>query len=787
MLKFLKYIFITIAILPLLSSCNDDLLNGLTGDDLNGEMPVEFDFQWPMEISTRAFEPGTNVKTKFKLNDVIHVLGKFNVSYLQDDGEYKEETLTRYGALSFNGKAWVKVNGSTLTWPSNATDGQFIAYYISGSDGVLTKDTPTFPTLLSNVTPDSDPLYASSAEGIKYGYGVPLSFHHICSYLTLEDLEPLVSDNYWLTTSEVFEYEDGPARPFHNAFQISLANIDNPSGPDLKFEFTSQEDPNYKQVYIKGHVLSYESIPDEEGNPIVIPSKANFFLEPGFYQSFNLIYPAGTQTTYNYLEYNYENIPENVGGSDVENIPPDLKAGVTYTLVITKSPGITITVPPEIGGWDDTDIYYDVDVEEFLKAVNNEDEYWYESEGVKTQILEKTANGTKLLHNVDFNNFNYSNFIDKAFRPNNMQDSEFDGGLHYIRNLASPLFRFNYGTIKNLGIKNTNISIVSYEDVNQNDDMSRNGALCQWNRQNALISNIRVESVNMNVYIKSDDTGETHNVGGILGVNTGKIQDVEFSGNFNINVSALNSSNPLGDGKDYPVMASVLIGGITGQNAGEGSIYNISPLQGTPPFRIVNNCIGNYGSYSVGGIVGESQGYITGVNITNVTVDGTGSSGVTSYMGGIAGQLAVSTSTGSVSNANTYSNRVSGTIRAGVSKPYGVISSVSYTGGISGTLLNVPVEECNVSVSVYGPATTVENVTYGTGGAFGRIRTAGSYKIESIYAYGSALQYPAGTYVGNFAGIAPVGQTWEGNYADKDIIVRIFPGINYIGLNQDDQ
>lgn len=788
MIKHIKHLLrclMTLITVPFLFACTDDLDIG-NRDSLSNELPLEFNFLFPSEIGTRAFSEDDNVRTKFKEGDVIHVLGTFQTQNLQEDGTYQPgETITRYGALMYNGLIWTAVSGSNLTWPTNATKGQFKAYYISESNGVLTGENPTETYMLSDLTPSTDPLEAVSEPDIPYGYGIRMKFTHICAYLSLVDLEPMVAENYWFTTNNVKDSATGNAVTFNNAFRISLSDLDNPTGPDLNFEFCPIGNSEYQNlVYISANSIQTEGV-DEEGNP-TITARANYFLEPGFYESFALVYPAGKGSTYSYLEYDYKNVPEESGGVGITNNPPDLKANQTYTLTITKSPGITVNIPPQAGGWDESGTSYDVDVEEFLKAIYEQNNYFYDDGDENVQILEKTPNGTKLLHNVNFDHFDYSKFKDQSFRANNMEGSVFDGDYHYISNLGSPLFRYNYGTVKNLGVKGAKISLVSYEESNINDDMSRNGALCMWNRSNATINNVRISNVDLSVYVKTMDSGgqETHNIGGVIGSNTGVINGVSISGNFNITVAGLEATTPeFGNGTSYPVNSTVLIGGFLGQNAGEGEVYDVSPQEGSPVITITNRCAGSFGAYSVGGVVGESQGYITGVILPNVRVDASSSSGLSSYIGGIAGQLAVSTSS---DNAVLNSCVVSGSVRAGKSQPVAgnALSSVSYIGGIAGTVLNVPIIDCSVAVSVFATTQPQESVTYGTGGAIGRIRQSSSYNIQNIIAYGTELTYPSAAvnnWYGSFAGIVPAGQSWNSNYSDKNIIVHIFSGMNYIG------
>lgn len=770
------YRIIFFCLLPaLFGACNDDLeLNDHVPQYIDGELVVNFDISKQGMPGTRTTinDYGTEM---FSNGDMIHIVGTFNIRYLEEGAtgdEYKTGTVSRYGALRYNGNGWEPVEGSGLTWPAVATDGQFTAYFINGNSSILTGSESSGIYPLSNLTPGTDPLTAVSVENIPYGHAVELNFTHICAFLTLDDMIPMVADEYWFTTDGPVNKETGETEQLNNAFRISLQ--DGTYGPELNFEFLQSPNPSYTpSVYIASQK---QASSDESGEGTgTTPARVSYFLEPGFYPKFKIVYPSTETAVYDYLEYDFYNIQQDVGDTEYTLNEPDLKANTPYMLSITKAPGVTVILPPSGDEWDESENYFDVDVEAFLKAVYNKEGY---SEN-NVQILEQTATGTLLLHNVNFNNFDYAKFKDQNFRPNNIQGSVFDGGYHYIRNLGSPLLRYNFGTVQNLGVKNAAITFTTYEIDNsaltETDDMSRVGAFCMWNRSNATISNIRVSDVTMNVNVRTVDRGgqETHNIGGIFGSNTGVINEVALSGNFNVTVQGENGN---------AVNASVLIGGIMGQNAGEGKISNISPISGTPTFTITNKCTGPLGSYSVGGVVGESQGYITDIILTNVTIDGSSSSGVTSYMGGVAGQLQVTSTSDDMVNALLNSCIVNGTVKAGESKPYNAITSVSYTGGISGTVLNVPIIDCRVAVDLYGPATAIDGVVYGMGGAIGRIRTGSTYDIQDIIAHGKVLKYPQGdnSYAGNFAGIVPEGQD-DSDYANKNITVYVFTGVNFIG------
>ena len=759
----------------LFSSCED--YSFLFGSDTSDEQPIEFNFSLTDANMSIGFTDDIPVKTSFTNGDVIHILGTFQTRALQEDGTTVEGVVKRYGALQYNAttRNWTAVSGNTLTWPSIATSGSFVAYYVNGSNGVLTEDNPVFESSLSDITPMTDPLEAS-ADDVIYGHAVALNFKHICANLMLTELQPMVSTVYFFNTEDVYESDMTTKRAFNNGFQLQLTHDAN-NQPELSFDFIQKTDPEFpKSIHIAGKAMAQESI-DAAGN-VTTTGKVYYFLQPGYYPKFDITYPAQAPDTYNYLSYDYNSIPDNVAGPNVENIKPNLEANTTYTLAINKSPGIIITAPPSEGGWDDDGSYYPVlDVESFLKAVYNSSDYT--EDGVK--ILEATADGSKLLRNLDFQNFDYSKFKDSTFSPNVQDSKVFDGDMHYIKNLASPLFRYNYGTIKNIGIQEVKINATSYDD-SASDFKNRHGALCMWNRQMATINNVRVSNVNMTINISSsqsadEDGSETHNIGCIVGSNTGIMSSLALSGTLSLTVKPDNSNE---------VNSKVLIGGIAGQNAAEGNIKDVSSLTSGLQINITNTCKGSLGAYTLGGIVGVSSGLVSNVTLPNVTIDSENSSGVTSYIGGMAGQLAVTPSQAS----GLTSCIVGGSVYAGSTKTYEYISSENYLGGIAGVVMGVPVSDCRSAVSVYGSSTTASGVVYATGGAFGCIREANGF--DDIIAYGSILKAPGNTsssdnvknYVGDFAGLVPAGQTWENDYVNHNILVHLFTN-KYIGGNLD--
>ena len=753
-------------------SCQDTLApEPSSSESQSDELEVDFNLYWPAS-ETRAIIDSYG-KERFSNGDVIHIVGTFTTNDLMENGEYQTNRVSRYGALRYNGTNWIAVEGSNLTWPTTALNGGFTAYYLSESNGILTVGaTDTYP--LSNLTSVTDPLMAISEPEIKYGHAVTLEFTHLCAHLTLTHLEPQVADAYWMKRDgDLFEQDGTTPTVFNNAFKLELDQGD--YGPELAFSFTQMPSEEYDLVYISGNPYLEESTPQ---NPFESVS-VEYYLEPGYYNSFELVYPITTDSIYPYLSYKYD--PNKSPNGD-SSIAPQLQANVAYTLNITKNAGTTIVTPPSEGGWDEnSQAVIIVDVEAFLKAAQNGDAYSETPEGTQQEvpILEKTASGSKLLRNVDFHNFHYSEFTDAGFQPNLPENITFDGGLHYIQNLHDPLFRDNNGTICNLGIRSVNATeIISEENDIAALDNSRNGALCHYNI--GTIRNIRARDITLSVAVKSFiqpgvDGSETHNIGGLVGSNTGNITEINFAGNLNITVS--NSSD-----SENGANASVLIGGIAGQNAANGTITEVSKIENeTLSLSITNTCKGELGNYSVGGFVGQSNGFLYNLDLSGITIDGTQSEGVTSYMGGMVGQLTVESN----GNAEISGCSASGSIKAGKSAPYNNISSGSYTGGIAGAVYNTTVTDCGSLVSVAGSTSTMISTStlYATGGGFGRIRNSTLYDFSDLIIWGSTLTGPQ-DYIGTFVGIAPESEDWENwfnGYKSYNIRVKSFNNIETVG------
>lgn len=746
------YLYIAILIGTFFSACSfEETLQVYPGNFEEEELPIEFYISLAGEETsgTRAIE---NPKTMFNEGDIIHIQGTFQTKINDQDTE-----VVRYGALRKVKNGWDTVPGNKLKWPNMATSGSFVAYWVNGSNGLLLTSSP-ITTNLSDLKSDTDPLWAKSAENIAYGRGVQLDFYHLCTYLTLEELEPMVSNSYWITSIP----ENNQS--INNAYRLSL-NRDN----TLSFEFLAVPNPEYNNlVYVEGEAINEETSSEGE---LTTFTTASFFLEPGTYDSFMIRYPGVAPESYEFLKYDFNNLPVNDGSEG--QVEPKLEPGKTYILNVTKSPGITIVAPPSAEGWDESDLFYEVDVEKFLDAANRGDDY----EENDVLILQRTASGVKLLHNVDFQYEDY-NGIFENFEANIDEGQVFDGGYHYIKNIASPVFRYNNGTIKDLGLKSINAIFVTDENDDSGHDLSRMGLLCQWNRQQSQIQNIRIpDGAAITAMVKQDlnanPEDETHNIGVLTGSNTGYISDIELGGEFNMTVTGFYteiSPTPM------TIDITVLIGGIVGQNT--YSISNVTASDNNLELNIFNNCTGTYGAFYTGGIAGQSTGYTIDVMLPTVNVDCSKSEGQTLYTGGMFGE---STTTSTTTTQTGIENCVlSGDVKAGIALANNSdTGSAVYTGGIAGALQNSPVTGCRVGTNIYGPSESNNNVVYATGGLFGRIRTV--TEVSNLIGYGNILQ--GVPYIGNFAGIVPDDLTWS-DYADKNITVRQFTGIKNIGNSE---
>lgn len=710
MRKYIYQIFLVITLLAA-AGCDDDFLTGRGGTlALDGDVPVDFSFIEPAVMShTRSTD---DYKKLFEEGDVIHIQGTFTSA--------KGETATTYGAMRLESRKWVPVAGSTLYWPYDAEKGTFKAYHLYNSNGVMPRDSRTTAVSLSSVRDNEDPLEAV-VEDVPYGYAVNLKFRHACTYLTLEKMEQNVTDYFWMV-------QPG-AEPIKNAYRLTLGE-----NGELALEFVSVPDPSQGgEVYV--------SRPSE---PMTVDgkgySRASFYLAPGAYSQFDL------RTNNNFPFMSFRN-----------SLTEPLLANHPYTLNVENARGsnfVTITQSE----WDEDEEPWQVDVKEFLKAVAEGHDY-VEHDGETEVPILKSVNGVlTLMRNLDFQYF--KSYGDLGFNPDISNSLVFDGNLHYIVNIGYPVFRFNYGTVQNLGLKDLRFEVTAYEgtsDYNYANDFSRIGGLCLWNRSDSKINNVRLENFDMTVKIQAEDPrektyNENYNIGGLCGENWGSVSGVTLKGDFSITVGPRDS-----DGKYSYVDANINLGGVIGNH----TLYlsDVGPQAGsTYSLTLTNLCRGREewgsGVFCVGGAVGLSTANeISQVVVTGLKVVASESDGYQQYTGGIAGRLRGD-------NYVIADCTVQGSLTCGTVSPYAsnATNAYSYVGGISGNVRGYAVSNCRAVCDINANTDISADGLYATGGAFGRILSG--VVLLNNSAFGNVLTGPA-NYIGTFAGISVPTITWQ--------------------------
>ena len=727
-------------------------------------------------VSTHGYPDTRGVedesKKEFEEGELLHIRAVYDCSRNGND-----VVETQYGVLKYAGKGkWTPLDEEhSMHWPDDAVTATFHAYYLHGSTGVLSKNTME-PKLLSSYSYGEDPLHGEALD-VSYGATVRLEMFHIFSHLTLTEMNNAVPSELWFAvpkslrwTKELNEEEEPE---FNNAFYLDFDETTKIMTP----VFTSLPSALYKDKdgddlsFVEGTTEQYDT---EDGE---VMTRVSYFLQPRKYHCFSLLYARSHNEHSSYLSYtrNLVNVLIETTGKDA------LLPNGRYEFSILKSLGVLVEQEPD-DNWDDNDPIYIVNVEDFLKAAANGDDYWEEDQANhdrKIQILERTMNGTRLLENIDFHHEFYNDVFNDGYVPN--LSNTFDGNYHYIHNLGSPLFYINQGNIINLGIRNAKIA-----NIESNErfpvtgygtfDTSYNGLIAC--RNSGSVRNIRLIGAEMTVTIRTSAedndqrTQERHNAAILFGENSGTALNISLAQDLKITVK---------NADDETIVPNVMIGGLAGQNL--GTISGVSSLNDEkynydpPRIIIINECIGDNGVYLVGGVAGLSTGTLDNILIASVDIDGTQSSGVETHMGGLVGEIP---------NSNTGAPKVEGCIvkgnvKGGTVKSLTNVTSLAYTGGLAGSLnLQAKIVNNSVSFGIRASTGSDSKVTYATGGAFGRIvKSIGTIdgKIQLLAAFGSELTGMS-NYIGNFAGIVPQGYDWD--FKECEINVKNF-SYNNIG------
>lgn len=756
----------------------DDFLSGQTAIGPDGEVVFEIDIE-SAEGTRSAVDES---KKSFATGELVHIRAEYDCEL--NGNHYKE---VQYGVLQYGGRGVWNAYGSdySLKWPNEAVSGTFTAYYINGSNGVLSGNTGD-ARLISDYAFNEIPLHAEAVD-VTYGRAVKLPMKRVFSLLTLTEIKEGISDEFWFTIpedatnaeadgTETTQGADSDGKPreislLNNAFRILF----DPETYEMTQEFSRVESADYKDdngnplAYVKSRI-TYSANPD---NPDEMVSEINFLLEPGAYHKFNMLYPRSRTSYATYLTYGRDLSKY----TSTDGFVPNGR----YKFSILKSLGVIVEETPE-DGWDESEPTVIVDVEAFMKAVNSGADYYeqdlYSEEMV--QILENTTEGTRLLRNVDFRYYQYNMFSDGVF-PN--LNSTFNGDYHYIYHMGCPLLYENNGTIINLGIREaeTKEPIISSQNLSvygQTIDTSYNGLIACKN--NGTVSNVRVDKASITVQIQTTDfngsSQEAHNASILFGSNRGNVYDIGVADELTLIVE---------NAEGQTRMPSVSIGGAAGQNI--GTIYSINPIDEegfeAPVIKVYNKCNGTNGVYRTGGLVGNNTGNLHDIFITSLEVDASESDGLEQYLGGLAGHIPTSTS-GAPKISGCI---VRGEAIAGQITPVTNLFSCSYAGGVAGEMtMQAQLTDCSVSVGVSDTSQEAEespDVEYAIGGAFGVLSIAQGVQegeILTLACYGNKLSgYGA---KGNFAGIVDGGFDWS-HFENNTINVRQFTGEN-IGLTR---
>lgn len=693
---------------------------------------------------TRGIEDES--KHYFNVGELIHIRAEFDCSRM---GENK--TLVTYGVMQYAGygqwKAWDEAH--SMYWPDDAVTANFTAYYLHDSNGALSGNTMQ-PKLLSDYKYGEDPLYGEAKE-VSYGSSVRLEMQHIFAHLSLTEMNNDISDELWFA---VLAKESGE-EDFNNAFYLEFDEETKVMTPI----FTSLPSTLYKDDSGQGLVFITGEPEPYDGDNGEVMTRVNYFLEPRVYHKFALLYPRSRTEHAVYLSYNRDLVHTTGAEGFVSN--------GRYEFSVLKSLGVVVEEEPD-DTWDEKEPVYIIDVEDFLKAVAAGQEYWEDVEGSdeKIQILEPTPIGIRLLENIDFH-YEYYRIFEDGYIPN--LSNTFDGNYHYIYNLASPLFNENHGNITNLGLRN-----IITEEIESNENFEVGGATFDTSYTGLIacinygtVKNMRIVKADMKVRVRTSDpyepTQEAHNAALLFGVNRGSVYNIMLADELNLTLE---------NAEGETVMPNVLTGALAAQNL--GLISGVSSIEDgklpAPVISIINRCKGDNGVYIMGGATGNNPGNLSDIFIASVRVDSSESVGVESRLGGIAGEIPMSNS-GSPEISGCI---VRGSVTAGKVNSLTNVNSLTYTGGVAGSMnIQAVIYNTSVSMAVTGSPYTDSNVTYATGGAFGRIEnTEGAIEgnVEKLAAFGPEL-WGISTYIGNFAGIAPRGFGWD-HYEGKDINVR---------------
>lgn len=623
--------------------CREDV-DALYGVKSRPGIPVCFTTAWPQDVA--GLKRGIADKKDFKEADVIHVSAEFTLDPLTTESQTKEK-VTKYTILTLENGAWVNTRTEELyemTWPWNAKDAKFTAYYLENWTGPVAQvGVELEPVVLDRFAyRDSvfnpDPLEAVT-EKVEYGHAVHLAFHHLCTRLTLVGVDD--EDEYGLR----FKPVGGVERSLQNACTMKL-DEDN----RLHFRFVEEES---RQITAQV---------DDEGDE----KSVTFHLAPGDYSTFSLLKRS---------EYAYITI------SDVQELG-ELKAGESYTVSLED---LKSNITPDDGDnwWDDKDdptvgTYEGFDVKDFMNAIKecNKD-YTCTLNGDTVTLLQKNKhrNEMKLMANVDFKG--------ESFIPEDLPDIvTFNGGGFSILNLVNPMFNTLYGTVENLNLRGARlIHKESDPDASSTADHDTGWGVLARVCEGGTVSNVSLADAELDITLHNGDgLDKAYCIGALVGkLPRGSLTDIMLSGSIKVTAEAANPE----------AAYTSCMGGVVGQC--NGTLANVDNLRGGSGAEIVvtNKCRGT-GSRYTGGVVGlltDANGALEGGNV-RVSVHAEEAEGSWNYTGGVAGGVRFGalvsdvTVAGNVTGGKVADYKETNT-HAAVGGLVGYVDKASVTGGIA--------------------------------------------------------------------------------------------------------
>ncbi|WP_298074288.1 hypothetical protein [uncultured Bacteroides sp.] len=732
------------------AGCEDELVNSVAPE--SDPRAIVFEFDAPdFAYATADGMPATRTipsMTAFPDGAIIHVIGTFT----HEGGT----TTSAYGTYAFNKSAyrWV-AQGQTLLWPEHATTADFEAFYLPdslgtgkvaqidivgerSSSGVFALAPPYISANDSIV--HTDPLRAEKKD-VNYGAAVQMRFYHVCSRLILTDVGDMETDECWL------EYTTGSEKtdPLTNGYQFVIKK--NEAGEyNGAIEFVQYDKMKSESGihYVRARMEKDElTLADKTTTPV---NALCFYLAPGQYKGCRVLYRD-------------EKPFLTLGVNELED--PGLKGGTSYTLDIRTAQGVVNDewVDPEKEWEGEEKVAKPLDLLEFMEALRKGEDYVAQAEidgkvENNVQLLTAMGNNTvRVNYDIDFANRNMYTVYKENGRHFGKQGDDpgcvvgvnvtIDGNHKRFIHMASPLFDESYGIIRDLQIKNANISIPD-EDILYDEGSvhsCRNvGALATYLRgglvENVLLDSVKVTMELPQLYAKHGDDRHTHgtaepSAGALFGeVWGGTAQNISVQRYIEVDVK-----QKTGVDKALGAQNTAFVGGLIGRQV-SGFSSGISAIgSGTTITVTVNLKSERNGWIEVGGVVGFTSSNISDVQLMNceTKVDATNSQCGEIYVGGIVGHAKFTNATARQLVQDAY---VRGTVKGGTATTAPTVDSDgtestseytighSATGGIAGCLTSFSMLNCRFSGSVDAGKRLADQkdcVLISTGGGIGRI------------------------------------------------------------------